>query len=32
MTIERETTGEQQKNDILQSKVYLEKLIAQTYS
>jgi L-ribulose-5-phosphate 3-epimerase len=32
LTIERETTGDQQKNDILQSMVYLKKLIAQTYS
>ncbi len=32
MTIERETQGDQQKKDILQSKVFLENLIAKTYS
>jgi sugar phosphate isomerase/epimerase len=32
MTIERETQGEQQKKDILQSKIFLNNLIAKTYS
>ena len=32
MTIEREIQGEQQKKDILQSKIFLEALIAKTYS
>lgn len=32
LTIERETNGEQQRKDILQSKIYLEKLMATIYS
>ncbi len=32
MTIEHETTGNQQKQEILQSKIFLERLIAKTYS
>ena len=32
MTIERETEGEQQEKDILQSKAFIENLIAMTYS
>ncbi len=32
MTIEREIKGDQQKKDILQSEVFLDALIAKTYS